>query len=33
VAKSISLETGRRFATITAAKQHFALMLERKDLK
>lgn len=33
MAKSVSIETGRRFATITAAKQHLAPMLERNDLK
>ncbi|AYG64041.1 hypothetical protein [Rhizobium jaguaris] len=33
MAKSVSLETGRTFATITSAKQHFAPMLDRNDLK
>ena len=31
--KSVSLETGRIFPTITRAKQHFAPMLERYDIK
>lgn len=31
--KSVSLETGRNFPTITRAKKHFAPMLERNDIK
>jgi hypothetical protein len=33
MAKSVSFETGRTFATISRAKQHFAPMLDRNDIK
>lgn len=33
MARSVSLKTGRVFGTVTAARTHFALMLNRQDLK
>lgn len=33
MAKSVSLRTGRAFATITAAMEHFALVLNGRELK
>lgn len=33
MAKSVSLKTGRTFATVTAAKEHFARILDSRDLK
>lgn len=32
MAKSVSLETGRNFPTITRAKQHFTTMLDSNDI-
>ncbi len=31
--KSVSLRTGRAFGSLVAAKEHFASILERQDLK
>jgi hypothetical protein len=33
MAKSVSLKTGRIFVTVTAAKEHFARILDRRELK
>lgn len=33
VAKSVSLRTGRTFATVTAAKDHFSRILNSRELK
>lgn len=33
MAKSVSLKTGRTFATVTAAKEHFARILDSRELK
>jgi len=33
MAKSVTLSTGRAFATVTAAKEHFAQILNGHDLK
>lgn len=33
MAKSVTLKTGRTFATVTAAKAHFARILASRDLK
>jgi hypothetical protein len=33
MAKSVSLKTGRTFPTVTAAKKHFDLVLDGRELK
>ncbi|WP_292581373.1 hypothetical protein [Mesorhizobium sp. 65-26] len=33
MAKSVSLRTGRTFATVTAAKEHFSRILHDRELK
>lgn len=33
MAKSVSLKTGRTFATVTAAKEHFARILDSREPK